>query len=155
MTEIINTGITLNARVSSALLINTFIPNTPLHDGAAIIRGDQLVAATAYLPLSTDPNTSKDLGTRHRAGLGLAETTDAIVIVVSEETGEVSIAHKGVLHRNLKPDEYDHFLRERLIPDNEKKDNAFLSSLSALRILPGKKKNSDENNGDEKGDSDK
>lgn len=145
LAEIIETGITLDAQVSSALLINTFIPNTPLHDGAAIINGDRLEAATAYLPLSSNPSTSKDLGTRHRAGLGLAESTDAIVIIVSEETGEVSIAHKGVLYRSLKPEKYDQFLRDRLIPENEKNRSAVFSNLASWIAGSAKKKHDQDN----------
>ncbi|EHN58348.1 diadenylate cyclase CdaA [Oenococcus kitaharae] len=147
LSDIIETGIALDARVSSALLINTFIPNTPLHDGAAVIRADRLVAATAYLPLSSDPTTSKDLGTRHRAGLGLAESTDAIVIIVSEETGEVSVAHKGVLHRSLKPEQYDQFLRERLIPENEKNQSDIFANLTAWVAGPMKKNNRNRSKG--------
>ncbi|MDR2660667.1 MAG: diadenylate cyclase CdaA [Lactobacillaceae bacterium] len=114
--EIINTGIKIDADISSALLINTFIPNTPLHDGAVIIRDQKIVAATAYLPNSQNDKISKDLGTRHRAALGLSEVTDALVMVVSEETGEVSIAYRGYLNRNMKPEEYDDFLRSKLFP---------------------------------------
>ncbi|MFT8916891.1 MAG: diadenylate cyclase CdaA [Oenococcus sp.] len=147
LSDIIETGITLDARVSSALLINTFIPNTPLHDGAAVIRADRLVAATAYLPLSSDPTTSKDLGTRHRAGLGLAESTDAIVIIVSEETGEVSVAHKGVLHRSLKPEQYDQFLRERLIPENEKNQSDVFANLTSWVVGPKRKGNRNRSKG--------
>ncbi|ABJ57506.1 diadenylate cyclase CdaA [Oenococcus oeni] len=153
LAEIIDTGITLDAQVSSALLINTFIPNTPLHDGAAIIRSDRLVAATAYLPLSSNPSTSKDLGTRHRAGLGLAESTDAIVIIVSEETGEVSIAQKGVLHRSLKPEKYDQFLRDRLITENEKNHSDVFANLASWVAGSSKKKNGNRHDDNSKGGS--
>lgn len=117
--EIIKTGIEMDAKITPGIIINTFIPNTPLHDGAVIIRDDRVAAATAYLPLSENKNTSKDLGTRHRAALGLSETSDAVVIVVSEETGEVSIAYRGYLSRNLTPEEYDDYLRARLLHDTE------------------------------------
>lgn len=153
LAEIIDTGITLDAQVSSALLINTFIPNTPLHDGAAIIRSDRLVAATAYLPLSSNPSTSKDLGTRHRAGLGLAESTDAIVIIVSEETGEVSIAQKGVLYRSLKPEKYDQFLRDRLITENEKNRSDVFANLASWVVGSSKKKNGNRHDDNSKGGS--
>ncbi|MDR0899419.1 MAG: diadenylate cyclase CdaA [Lactobacillaceae bacterium] len=125
--EIIDTGIEIDAEVSSALLINTFIPNTPLHDGAVVIRNDRIASATSYLPLSENVTTSKELGTRHRAALGLSEETDAVVIVVSEETGEVSIAHEGYLNRHLKPEEYDEYLRSHLLPSKRESKNSWFS----------------------------
>jgi diadenylate cyclase len=99
--EFIDTGTPLQARVSAPLLQNIFTPYSLLHDGAAIIRGDEIVAAGAILPLTQFPVTDKSLGTRHRAALGLSEETDALVVVVSEETGQISIAHRGKLQRNL------------------------------------------------------
>ena len=96
--EIEETGIRINGIVSSALLINIFEKNTPLHDGAVTIVGDKVTAATCYLPLS-DTDISKDFGTRHRAALGMSETSDAVTIVVSEETGRVSVAANGKLCR--------------------------------------------------------
>ncbi len=100
LTEFEETGIETDAMLSSQLLINIFEKNTPLHDGAVIVRGDRVVAATCYLPLSERP-IDKDLGTRHRAALGMAESSDALVIVVSEETGAISIAYKGELERSV------------------------------------------------------
>lgn len=97
----VETGTKLEARVSSELLETVFTPHSPLHDGAAIIRGDQIVAAGCILPLSQTRGLSPLLGTRHRAALGLAEETDAVVIVVSEETGAISIAYKGELKWKL------------------------------------------------------
>lgn len=97
--EFTETGIKLNATITSQLLINIFEKNTPLHDGAVVIEGDKIVAATCYLPLSDSPSLSKELGTRHRAGLGTSEVTDSIVIIVSEETGSISIAKEGKLIR--------------------------------------------------------
>ncbi len=96
--EIENTGIRINGIVSAALLINIFEKNTPLHDGAVVVVGDKVTAATCYLPLS-ETEISKDFGTRHRAALGVSENTDAITVIVSEETGRVSIADKGRLIR--------------------------------------------------------
>lgn len=96
LTEFEETGIEVDASISSQLLINIFEKNTPLHDGAVIVRGDRVAAATCYLPLS-ERAIDKDLGTRHRAALGMAESSDALVIVVSEETGAISIAYKGEL----------------------------------------------------------
>ncbi|MGD6819198.1 diadenylate cyclase CdaA [Metabacillus sp. 113a] len=101
MGDYIETGIPMNAAISSELLINVFIPNTPLHDGAVILRGSQIAAAACYLPLSESPLISKELGTRHRAAVGISEVTDSITIIVSEETGSISVAKNGELHRNL------------------------------------------------------
>lgn len=101
LTEYENTGIPLDSLISSQLLINIFEHNTPLHDGAIIIRGDRIVAATCYLPLSDNMEISKELGTRHRAAVGISEVTDALTIVVSEETGHVSVTYEGKLYRNL------------------------------------------------------
>lgn len=108
--DYINTGIDIDAFVSKQLLINIFEHNTPLHDGAVIIRGNRIVSATCYLPLSDNMDLSKELGTRHRAGAGISEATDAFVIIVSEETGKVSIAHNGQLVRNVDGE----YLRNKL-----------------------------------------
>ncbi len=98
------TGIAIDAVVSSQLLINIFEHNTPLHDGAVLIRGDKIVSATCYLPLSDNQTLGKELGTRHRAAVGISEVTDSLTIVVSEQTGYISIAKKGVLTRNITED---------------------------------------------------
>ena len=97
--EIERTGIEINGLVTSQLLINIFEHNTPLHDGAVVIRGNRVAAATCYLPLSDNMTISKDLGTRHRAAVGVSESTDSLTIVVSEETGRVSVAEEGSLTR--------------------------------------------------------
>ena len=97
--EIERTGIEINGLVTSQLLINIFEHNTPLHDGAVVIRGNRVAAATCYLPLSDNMTISKDLGTRHRAAVGVSEVTDSLTIVVSEETGRVSVAEGGGLTR--------------------------------------------------------
>ena len=110
LTEYIRTGIDVDALVSSQLLINIFEKNTPLHDGAIIVRGDRVVSATCYLPLSDSLTLSKDLGTRHRAAIGVSEVSDSMTIIVSEETGKVSIAQRGQIFRNLDADG----LREKL-----------------------------------------
>ncbi len=112
LNEYIETGIKMDASISSELLINIFIPNTPLHDGAVIIKKDQIAAAACYLPLSESAFISKELGTRHRAALGLSEVTDAITVVVSEETGAISITVNGNLHRNLSITEFEELLRK-------------------------------------------
>lgn len=101
LNEIIQTGVKIDGQISSGLLINVFIPNTPLHDGAVIIRRDRLMAAGCFLPLSETQSISKELGTRHRAAIGIAEQSDAIVIIVSEETGTISVAMNGKLTRHL------------------------------------------------------
>ena len=99
LSQYVETGISIDAKITSQLLINIFEKNTPLHDGAVVIEGDRIVAATCYLPLSDSVVISKDLGTRHRAGLGITEVTDSMVIIVSEENGSVSIAKDGKLIR--------------------------------------------------------
>jgi diadenylate cyclase len=101
LTEYERTGIEVDGLVSSQLLINIFEHNTPLHDGAVIMRGNRVVSATCYLPLSDNMEISKELGTRHRAAVGISEVTDALTIVVSEETGHVSVTYEGELYRNL------------------------------------------------------
>ncbi len=101
LTEYERTGIEVDALISSQLIINIFEHNTPLHDGAVIIRGNRIVSATCYLPLSDNTEISKELGTRHRAGVGISEATDALTIIVSEETGNVSVTYEGNLYRNL------------------------------------------------------
>jgi diadenylate cyclase len=110
LTEYERTGIDVDAVVTSQLLINIFQHNTPLHDGAVIVRGDRITAATCYLPLSDNRRIGKELGTRHRAGVGVSEATDSLTIIVSEETGKISVAYGGELERALDSDR----LRERL-----------------------------------------
>jgi len=102
--DIITTGVTINAEISNGLLENIFEPNTPLHDGATVITGTRITAAGCFLPLSENNDIEKTLGTRHRAALGISERTDAIVLVVSEETGTISCAHSGELERYLDLD---------------------------------------------------
>lgn len=115
--EYIETGIPLDADVSGALLINTFIPNTPLHDGAVIIQNNKIAVAAAYLPLSESNLIPKELGTRHRAAVGISEVTDALTIVISEETGEVSITQNNELIRGMTRDDYLKYLRDQLYSD--------------------------------------
>lgn len=109
--EYCQTGITVDGVVTSQLLINIFEKNTPLHDGAVIVRGNRVISATCYLPLSYNMRLSKDLGTRHRAGVGISEETDSFTIIVSEQTGRVSIARGGSLIYNVDGD----FLRSKLL----------------------------------------
>ena len=110
LTEYERTGIDVDGIVTSQLLINIFEHNTPLHDGAVIIRGDRITSATCYLPLSDNMGIGKELGTRHRAGIGVSEATDSLTIIVSEETGKISVAYEGELERAVDSDR----LRERL-----------------------------------------
>ena len=111
LAEYERTGIEVDAIVTSQLLINIFEHNTPLHDGAIVVRGDRVTSATCYLPLSDNLALSKELGTRHRAGVGISEASDALTIIVSEETGKISITFDGRITRNLDADA----LKERLL----------------------------------------
>lgn len=111
LNDYIETGIQMNSDISSELLINVFIPNTPLHDGAVIIQKNRIAAAACYLPLSESPFISKELGTRHRAAIGISEVTDAVTVIVSEETGGISLTMNGELHRDLSMEEFEQRLR--------------------------------------------
>ncbi len=110
--NIIETGLILEANISQQLLLSIFNPRSPLHDGAVIIENDQVAAAKCLLPLSQNPYLENSVGTRHRAGVGLSEVSDAIIIIVSEETGKISVAFKGILHRHLTPTELRGFVEE-------------------------------------------
>lgn len=112
LSEYVETGTSLNSDLSSELLINIFIPNAPLHDGAVIIQSNKIAAAGCYLPLSESPFISKDLGTRHRAAIGLSEVTDAITIIVSEETGAISLATDSDLYRDISIEKFEERLRK-------------------------------------------
>lgn len=124
LSEYERTGIELDGIVTSQLLINIFEHNTPLHDGAVVINGNRVTSATCYLPLSDNMGLSKELGTRHRAGMGISEVTDSLTIIVSEETGKISVAYDGNLERGLTAER----LTERLLsfvskmPDEEKRN---------------------------------
>ena len=130
--EYVRTGINIDGILTSQLLINIFEHNTPLHDGAVIVRGNRVVAATCYLPLSDNMELSKQLGTRHRAGVGISEATDSLTIIVSEETGQVSVAQGGELSRGLNSKQ----LREVLVAAQNKKvvDNSKLRNLLKGRV---------------------
>lgn len=120
--EYIHTGIPLKAEISSELLINIFIPNTPLHDGAVILKDYEIATAASYLPLSESPAIPKKLGTRHRAAIGLSEVSDAITIVVSEETGEISIARSGNLITEMSSDDVVQYLNKELVLTEKEKE---------------------------------
>lgn len=132
--EYINTGIRIDAVVTQQLLVNIFEKNTPLHDGAVIIKNNRVVAATCYLPLTDNRDVNKELGTRHRAGLGISESTDSMTIIVSEETGGVSVAYKGKLYRSL--DEAG--LRELLTKLQRSKEEK--TSVTGVLMKGGKNK---------------
>lgn len=136
MGDYIETGIPLDAQISSELLINIFIPNTPLHDGAVILQKNQIAAAACYLPLSESPFISKELGTRHRAALGISEVTDSLTIIVSEETGSVSVARNGDLFRELSQEKFEQLLTKELVTDNKGKS-------SSTSLFKGREKTSD------------
>ena len=131
--EIERTGIEINGLVSSQLLINIFEHNTPLHDGAVVIRGGRVTAATCYLPLSDNMTISKDLGTRHRAGVGISETTDSLTIIVSEETGRVTVAEGGKLTRVSDGEGL-----RKILSDN---DEAGTDSTSNFKLCMGRLNN--------------
>ena len=131
--EYISTGIPLDAKISAELLINIFIPNTPLHDGAVIIKEDRIAVTSAYLPLTEDTGISKEFGTRHRAAIGLSEVSDALTFVVSEETGGISITYNGVFKHDLTLEEFESELRRILLPASEKKQGLKERLLGGLK----------------------
>lgn len=120
--EYIKTGIPIGADISSELLINIFIPNTPLHDGAVIIKDFKVATAASYLPLSESPAIPKKLGTRHRAAIGLSEATDAITLIVSEETGEISLARGGNLITEMESSDVIDYLNKELVMSEKEKE---------------------------------
>jgi TIGR00159 family protein len=122
VSELMESGIPLESRITSELLINIFTPNTPLHDGAVIVRGSQIMAAGCYLPLSENPFISKELGTRHRAAIGVSEVSDALSVVVSEETGQVSLALNGMIVRDINEESLISKLFEELTPKSNGKE---------------------------------
>lgn len=133
--EYIKTGIDVDAIITSQLLINIFEKNTPLHDGAVITRGDRIVSATCYLPLSDSMTLSKDLGTRHRAAVGVSEVSDSVTIVVSEETGKISMAMKGQIYHDVDTD----FMRKQLKYLQNRNVEATGLELLKRRLKNGKK----------------
>ncbi|MDP8230947.1 MAG: diadenylate cyclase CdaA [Candidatus Gorgyraea atricola] len=125
LSNYIESGIEIDGRVSTELLITVFMPNTPLHDGGVVISGNRVVGAGCLFPLTQNPRVSRTLGTRHRAGLGLSEETDAVVIIISEETGEVSVATGARLTHNLDKDALERVLNNLFRPDRKKKVSFF------------------------------
>ncbi len=145
--EITNTGTVVDAVVSEELIGNIFYPKSPLHDGAAVLRNNRVYAAGCILPLTQNANLSKELGTRHRAALGISEESDAVIIVVSEETGYISIAFKGELKRDISDGDLREFLLKYLI-DNSGSDislrNRLLKTLHTSKIIDKEEKQHEE-----------
>ena len=135
--DVIQTGTVLDCEVNSELLKNIFWNKAPLHDGALIVRNGRIAAAGCMLPLSNNVNLSRDLGMRHRAGIGISEHSDAVVVIVSEETGSISAAVGGMLKRHLAPETLERLLRNELMeePDEEKKKNSQIPVLGQLFTL--------------------
>ena len=132
--EYISTGIKLDADITSELLINIFIPNTRLHDGAVIIEGDKIAVTSAYLPLTENSKISKEFGTRHRAAIGISEVSDAITLIVSEETGGLSITKNGEFYSDLSKSEFHDFLIKNLEDTNKmNKRDRLLKKLKSKR----------------------
>ena len=138
LVERIETGVPIDGLVSSGLIQNIFVKDTPLHDGAVIIRGHRVVAACCLLPLTENRNLSQELGTRHRAAIGLSEQSDAMVLVVSEETGAISIARNGELMRYLTVDDVKDILRNAIVQPHAAGKDSLLDKIKGM--LGGEKK---------------
>ncbi len=146
--EIINTGTTIDAKVSSAMMNNIFFPKSPLHDGAVIIRDGRIIAAGCILPLTQSTVFSAQLGTRHRAAIGMTENSDAIVLIVSEETGIISIAYDGSITRNYSVETaYEELKSKLLVNENDDQDTLLISAIKRLNPFKNlKAKNEEEDN---------
>ena len=143
--DYVRTGTTINGQVSEQLIRNIFFPKAALHDGAMIIREGKIRAAGCVLPLSTSDRLAADLGTRHRAGVGMSENSDAVVVIVSEETGTISVAMGGMLKRHLAPKTLEKLLRNALCPDeNQEEDKNIRRILKQKLIKPGKENQDNE-----------
>ena len=136
--DMVRSGTVLDASVSSELLKNIFFVKAPMHDGAVIIRHGRVLGAGCMLPLSKNVNLSRDLGMRHRAGIGMSENSDAVVVIVSEETGAISVAIGGMLKRHLKPETLENILRNELLPKEDAEEDTQKFSLANL-LRAGKK----------------
>lgn len=137
--DVFKTGVALDARISVQLLRSVFFPKTALHDGAVILRQGRLAAAGCVLPLTQNTHISSDLGTRHRAAIGMSEVSDAVVVVVSEETGTVSVAVGGMLKRHLAPQMLTRILKSELLNDQQENDNSFAGRVKAFLKMGGDK----------------
>lgn len=142
--DFVKSGTEINASVKSYLLKNIFFDKAPLHDGAVIIRNTQIIAAGCFLPLSTNPDIVKDLGTRHRSAIGMSENSDAVVIVVSEETGTISVAQAGKLTRNLDYGKLQKILDDAMVTRGEKNGKSTMSMIFGKISSVFGKKNEDE-----------
>ena len=145
--DIVRSGTVLDAAVSSELLKNIFFVKAPLHDGAVIVRDGRILGAGCMLPLSKNGNLSRDLGMRHRAGIGMSENSDAVVVIVSEETGSISVALGGMLKRHLKPETLDQLLRNELMPQPEtdtEKEKPHFALAELLRLRRKEEQDGDE-----------
>ena len=138
--EVLRSGTKLDAEVSSELLKNIFFVKAPMHDGAAIIREGRVLGAGCMLPLSRNVNLSRDLGMRHRAGIGMSENSDAVVVLVSEETGTISVAVGGMLKRHLMTETLEQLLRNELLPAAEESGESRPKKASLRGLLPRSKK---------------
>ena len=144
--DAIKTGTALDCSVNAELLKNIFWNKAPLHDGAVIVRGGRIVGAGCMLPMSGNVNLSRELGMRHRAGIGASEHTDAVVAIVSEETGSISVAVGGMLKRHLAPETLERLLRNELMPEKEQTETPARSKLlNLLRGGKGEKQNDEKN----------
>lgn len=148
MQNLIDDSVRLDIKVNSMVLESIFFPNSPLHDGAVIIRDDRIVAARAILPLTRSQSISVRLGTRHRASLGISEETDAVTVVVSEETGAISVACRGALHRDLSQDELANYLEKLIILEQDDSDLA--ETVQMLEEQAGRRGVSGDGNGGKK-----
>ena len=145
LNDMVRSGTTLDASVSSELLKNIFFVKAPMHDGAVIIRRGRILGAGCMLPLSKNVNLSRDLGMRHRAGIGMSENSDAVVVIVSEETGSISVAIGGMLKRHLTPETLSKLLCNELMPAPEEEEKNRRAPL--LELLRGRRKEGDEQHG--------
>lgn len=141
--DMVRSGTTLDAAVSGELLKNIFFVKAPMHDGAVIIRNGRILGAGCMLPLSENVNLSRDLGMRHRAGIGMSEKSDAVVVIVSEETGSISVALGGMLKRHLKPETLEQLLVNELMPQQEETDNPRTNLIELLRMRMRRKEEQD------------
>ena len=139
--DMVRSGTVLDASVSSELLKNIFFVKAPMHDGAVIVRNGRVLGAGCMLPLSKNVNLSRDLGMRHRAGIGMSENSDAVVVIVSEETGSISVAIGGMLKRHLKPETLENLLRNELLPQESEQEDKQKFSLSGFVNLLSARKN--------------
>jgi len=142
LTPLTRSGTVLDAAVSAELLKNIFFVKAPMHDGAVIVRHGRVLGAGCMLPLSKNVNLSRDLGMRHRAGIGMSENSDAVVVIVSEETGSISVAIGGMLKRHLKPETLENLLRNELLPREEDSEDRLKFNL--LNLLRSKKNGGEE-----------